>query len=176
MVVPLRDAPSTTTVFSGTGIFGTLSAKIPSFFNFSRSGNGHSQYGSVMAHRAWSLNRFQIGARITVLGISLPVTVGETSAGESITGQLYRQDDSVAEREYRSPEDGTPPRRSGGAVSDGDRAPDAIRSDATSAISPNSTQQTQTPRSLPARESGPDRMDEDREPHGEKIYRALERY
>ena len=129
-----------------------------------------------MGQCAWSLNRLQIGARITVLRMSLPVTVGEISAGESFAEQSHRQDDSVAEHENRSAEDVALPHRSGGAVTNEGREPDAVRSNATPAISPNSTQRAQTPRSPPAREPGSDRMGKDREPHGDKINRALERY
>ena len=96
-----------------------------------------------MGRRAWSLNRLQSGAQIAFLGTSLLVTVGEISAGESFAEQTHRQDDSVAAQENRSAEDVALPHRSGGAVTNESREPDAVRSNATPAISPNSTQQAQ---------------------------------
>lgn len=126
--------------------------------------------------RAWPLNRLQFGARIAFLGMSLLVAVGETSAGEFLVEQPPRQDDSEAEHESRSPEDVTPPRRSAGAAGGEGREADTLRGNAGPANSAESTQRAQTPRSPSARESGPDRLGKDREPRGEQINRAVQRY
>ena len=123
----------------------------------------------------WLSNRRRIAAEILAVWVSLLIVIGGVRADESTAEQAQMHPEGGTEGDSRSPENVIPVEHSDRTDAEG-RRPDAERRDMVSPDSAKSSEPQRVLRVPAPRESGADRTGKDREPHGESIDRALDRY